>query len=224
VVTLDVIEERLVQYGAYLTSQRWKYTQLLNDLLSPVKVQIKYLPSPQVLRELLREKMRGKVGDKGNVALDKGNVGAGISEKRLRELLQEKMREKFGDLREKERALGFSLIGPQRDDFKVYAHDPTFPEEWKNLGVYGSRGQQRMAVLRLKLGEGELIQQEIGESPVLLLDDVLSELDEDNQRVLLGSLSKQQVFITSAQEERWLSALDTLQSTGASHIVLPEFA
>lgn len=65
---------------------------------------------------------------------------------------------------------GLSLVGPHRDDFAVALDD-------MDVGTYGSRGQQRLAVLALKLAEIDLIRQESGETPILLLDDAASELD-----------------------------------------------
>jgi DNA replication and repair protein RecF len=74
------------------------------------------------------------------------------------------------ELRRDELARGQTLIGPHRDDL-AFTVGPV------NLGRYGSRGQQRSVTLALKLGEAELMRARSGDSPVLLLDDLLSELD-----------------------------------------------
>ena len=66
---------------------------------------------------------------------------------------------------------GSTVIGPQRDDIRLFLGE-------MDLHHYGSQGQQRTAALSLKLAEIELIHQEIGYYPILLLDDVLSELDD----------------------------------------------
>ena len=63
---------------------------------------------------------------------------------------------------------------------------------------FGSQGQQRTAALSLKLSEIRLIEEETGEKPVLLLDDVLSELDNERQTYLINSLGENQMFITTA--------------------------
>ncbi len=83
--------------------------------------------------------------------------------------------------RERDVAAGMTLTGPHRDDmrFTVGGHD---------LRVYGSRGQQRTAALALKLAEVQVMTRETGEPPVLLLDDVMSELDATRRRMLLGAL------------------------------------
>jgi len=84
---------------------------------------------------------------------------------------------------------GSTQTGPHRDDLEfVLQGEPMKP--------YASQGQQRSAVLSLKLSELEIITEDIGERPVLLLDDVMSELDSDRRRCLLESISEAQVFVT----------------------------
>lgn len=81
--------------------------------------------------------------------------------------------------------------GPHRDDLKISANGI-------DLRKFGSQGQQRTAALSLKLSEIKLIEDETGERPILLLDDVLSELDNDRQTYLINSLGENQMFITTA--------------------------
>lgn len=80
--------------------------------------------------------------------------------------------------------------GPHKDDLKISA-------DGIDLRRFGSQGQQRTAALSLKLSEIRLIEEEIGEKPILLLDDVLSELDNDRQSYLINSLGGNQLFITT---------------------------
>lgn len=83
------------------------------------------------------------------------------------------------------------LIGPHRDDLKFYIND-------MDVQTYGSQGQQRSTALSLKLAELDVIANEIGEYPILLLDDVLSELDEHRQAHLLTSIrNRVQTFVTT---------------------------
>lgn len=92
---------------------------------------------------------------------------------------------------EKEVERGQSLVGPHRDDISFYIND-------FDVQTYGSQGQQRTTALSVKLAELELIKEEIGEYPVLLLDDVLSELDETRQSHLLTSIrNRVQTFVTT---------------------------
>ena len=84
---------------------------------------------------------------------------------------------------------GFTTKGIHRDDFKVLIND-------KALEVYGSQGQHRTAILSLKLAELYVIYDEIGEYPILLLDDFMSELDEKRRRRFLEKINDTQVIIT----------------------------
>ncbi len=88
--------------------------------------------------------------------------------------------------------LGYTTVGPHRDDiiFTINGLDCKF---------YASQGQQRTVALSVKLALMEIIKQEIGEYPILLLDDVLSELDEDRQTRLLTSLKGNQTLITCTE-------------------------
>lgn len=76
---------------------------------------------------------------------------------------------KLSQMKEQEIRRGTTLSGPHRDDLSFFIND-------REVQTYGSQGQQRTTALSLKLAEIELIHEEIGEYPVLLLDDVLSEL------------------------------------------------
>ena len=97
--------------------------------------------------------------------------------------------EKITNSRDRDIALGSTNIGPHKDDIIFFIND-------NDTKLYGSQGQQRTAALSAKLAEVELIRQEIGENPVLLLDDVLSELDENRQRFLINNIENLQTFIT----------------------------
>jgi len=80
--------------------------------------------------------------------------------------------------------------------------------------MYGSQGQTRTAALSLKLAQREIVQAETGEWPVLLLDDVLSELDAKRQAFVLNRIQGGQVFITCCEEDK----LDGLEGGTAFHI------
>ncbi len=89
---------------------------------------------------------------------------------------------------------GVTAVGPHRDDFVVTA-------DGIDLGRFGSRGQQRLAVVAIKLAELELLEDAAGEAPVLLLDDVLSELDAVHSEKLIALLSERraQICITATE-------------------------
>lgn len=84
---------------------------------------------------------------------------------------------------------GFTTKGIHRDDFKVFLNE-------KEIGIYGSQGQHRTAILSLKLAELYVIYDEIGEYPILLLDDFMSELDEKRRHSFLENIKQTQVIIT----------------------------
>ncbi|MDX5710909.1 DNA replication and repair protein RecF, partial [Clostridioides difficile] len=82
--------------------------------------------------------------------------------------------------------------GIHKDDLNIFIND-------LDARLFGSQGQQRTASISLKLSEIELIKNEVEEYPVLILDDVFSELDEARQKLLVNNLSNVQMFITSAE-------------------------
>ena len=99
------------------------------------------------------------------------------------------------------------LSGPHKDDLTVDVNGVS-------AKTYGSQGQTRTAALSLKLAQREIFQEETGEWPVLLLDDVLSELDAKRQSFVLNRIQGGQVFITCCEEEK----LEGLEGGKAFHI------
>lgn len=95
-----------------------------------------------------------------------------------------------------EQAAGITLIGPQRDDFIFF-----FPESEKKISEFGSRGQERLTILQIKLLEIEYLRRETSDEPVLLLDDIFSELDDINIHKVLDLLPDQQTLITTTHKE-----------------------
>lgn len=91
---------------------------------------------------------------------------------------------------------GLCLTGPHKDDFSVFLNGI-------DLKAYGSQGQTRTAAISLKLAQRELMGREWGEPPVLLLDDVLSELDAGRQDFVLNQIKTGQVFITCCESGRF---------------------
>lgn len=91
-----------------------------------------------------------------------------------------------------------TLVGPHRDDFIVYE---IRGKEEMDLSRFGSRGEQRLGVLWLKFAELSYIERVTGARPMLLLDDVFSELDPAHRKLVLGIVTKQQTIITSADPD-----------------------
>lgn len=111
---------------------------------------------------------------------------------------EENYLKKLNNNRDEEISKTTTQYGPHRDDFKIISEEEAKGKVInKDLTIYGSRGEQRAASLALKLSEARLIENETHSRPTLLLDEVLSELDFQHRKLLLGQLRKQQVFITS---------------------------
>ena len=91
--------------------------------------------------------------------------------------------------------LGYTSIGPHRDDIK-------FTLNGDDVRVYGSQGQQRTVALSLKLAETESFYKRFGEYPILILDDVLSELDKKRQKKLVGAVEHLQTIFTATGLDR----------------------
>lgn len=101
----------------------------------------------------------------------------------------------FKNALERDLRFGFTSIGPHRDDIK-------FVLNGLDARVYGSQGQQRTIALALKLAETEIFFEKNGEYPVLILDDVLSELDKKRQRKLVSLVEKMQTIFTTTNIDR----------------------
>lgn len=88
---------------------------------------------------------------------------------------------------------GFTTKGIHRDDFMIYIND-------KEVSTYGSQGQNRTVILSLKLSELNVVYEEIGEYPILLLDDFMSELDEERRKNFLNNIKNTQVILTGTEK------------------------
>jgi len=96
------------------------------------------------------------------------------------------------------------LTGPHKDDFDVHLSE-------MSLKSFGSQGQVRTAAISLKLAQRDLMEKESGETPLLLLDDVLSELDPGRQDFVLNHITHGQVFITCCESDRFTKLGKTIK-------------
>lgn len=158
--------------GGYLLSERLVAVAALNQLIGPLFCDITAGTVP--LDALYQSSIPGIEATNGERAIEQAFLA------------------QLGRIRDDEIARGQTLIGPHRDDLLLTM-------DGISVGSYGSRGQQRAATLALKLGEAELMRARSGESPVLLLDDLLSELDAERRVHLLQAIARpeQQTLITS---------------------------
>ncbi|MBR2465996.1 MAG: DNA replication/repair protein RecF [Clostridia bacterium] len=104
---------------------------------------------------------------------------------------------------EREIAAGVTLFGVHRDDIEINING-------ENSRSFASQGQQRSAVLSLKLAEGEVNRAICGEYPVYLLDDVLSELDEKRRTFVINGIKEKQVIITSCENDENMKFADSV--------------
>lgn len=130
------------------------------------------------LNEIIEEIHRTLSGGKEEIFL---GYEANASSEALEELLKKNL--------ERDIHLKTTTTGPHRDDLSFLVNEI-------DIRKFGSQGQQRTAALSLKLSEIELVKRRVGDTPVLLLDDVLSELDSGRQNYLLNSIENIQTLIT----------------------------
>ena len=182
--SLDVWDMQLAREGAKIVKTRRGFIARLTDEAARIH---DYLSGGKEQLTLSYEGIEGK---------DLAEIESNFSEKLLA-------------CRESDRKMGFTHVGPQRDDMKIDVNDI-------DVRTFGSQGQQRTAALSLKLGELKLARAETAESPILLLDDVLSELDPMRQRQLLG-LVDVQTIITCTHISAEIA--DTIQEYKAFRVV-----
>lgn len=183
---LDILSEQLAQTAAKVIFRRYAFLHMLQSW------------SGEIHKEISREKEELKVSYVPSTE---------VSDDMDLSMLEERIKEKLGQSRHNEIRRGVTLIGPHRDDLSLRINE-------KEVQTFGSQGQQRTAALSLKLAEIELINDHIGEYPILLLDDVLSELDHYRQSHLLHAIQgKVQTFVTSTSvdgiEHETLKKADT---------------
>ncbi len=172
--TLDIWDERVVYFGARVISERLSYIERL-------------IPkTEEIYRGISRD--REKIGIKYLVS------GFEISDKADVNSISESLRQALYSSRQSDLRFGHTSVGPHRDDVD-------FTLDGLSARTFGSQGQQRSVVLSLKLAEAEILEKAVGEAPIVLLDDVMSELDASRQDYLLNHLENRQVFITCCSPE-----------------------
>lgn len=128
------------------------------------------------------------------------------------EELRERIAQRLTQIASKERMRGMALAGPHRDDV-------TLELDGRSLSVFGSQGQQRTAVLALKVAEYGIMRERCGEAPLLLLDDVLSELDQSRAEAFLQGVGDyEQAYVTATQLPERLPAASAAFTVEAARI------
>lgn len=170
--TLPIWDAQLADVGCKIVLERIKF---LNKLKQIAKKAHNYL-----------------TGGNEDLTLEYAGI-IGESEEEIKQKLLDGLKA----CRDKDLRLGYTNVGPHRDDIKLVV-------DGMDIRTFGSQGQQRTVALSLKLAELEIFKEEVGEYPVLLLDDVLSELDQDRQQRLLNYASKMQTVITTTQYDPFM--------------------
>ena len=180
-------DEKLAEDGAHLIARRQQVIAELEELARAIHLELTGQDEHLSLRYVSSIRMPDTTYQIPLELGPEGILGIGYSESSIREAFLEQLRE----ITPEEIQRGMSLIGPHRDDLRFLAGGV-------DMRVYGSRGQQRTVVLALKLAEAKLLAKETGEQPVLLLDEVMSELDEARRRYLMKAIeNSQQAILTT---------------------------
>lgn len=169
-VLLEVLSDQLAESGAAVMAMRFKLLKRLETWSAQLHEHI----SQQ--KEVLKLKYISQVM---------------IDEKTAENEIAEQLQKLYHEHQSQEIKLGTTLYGPQRDDIRFLVNE-------QDVHRFGSQGQQRTTALAVKLAEIDLMNEQTGEYPLLLLDDVLSELDDDRQTHLLTAIQdKVQTFLTT---------------------------
>jgi DNA replication and repair protein RecF len=164
---LDVYDEQLSEKGSRIIMKRQSFAEKLNQISHQIHMNL------TESKENLSIQYVTTVKKLDNYDKIKGD------------LIDQLKRQREVDIRR-----GFTSVGPHRDDLDILVNDI-------NIKSFGSQGQQRTAALSLKLSEIEIVKEEVGEYPILLLDDVMSELDIKRQRDLIYALKDVQTIVTT---------------------------
>jgi DNA replication and repair protein RecF len=201
---LDFWDEQLATSGAQLIHARIRAVQELERLAARVHLELthgdevlrlSYLPAFDPLQP-----PNGKSNGQGEAARQLGLLlDASVDRSACTpEMIRRGFREALLRLRADEVARGMTTIGPHRDELRFQANGI-------DLGIYGSRGQVRTAMLAMKIAETNWMKDKTGDWPVLLLDEVLAELDTGRRRDLLDRLSQsEQTLLTTTDLDLFL--------------------
>jgi DNA replication and repair protein RecF len=173
---LEVLDDQLVEHGSQILQRRFSFFERLS------------LYATQVYQEVSNNKERLQIGYSSSIKFNESECPLSALQINV---IQDIFRNALRVVRVQDEKHGTTSVGPHRDDLCFHLND-------KDAMAYASQGQQRTIALSLRLAEIELLHELTGDYPVLLLDDVLSELDDDRQKKLVCSVSKKvQTVITT---------------------------
>lgn len=183
---LDYWDEQIVELGGEMVVARLRALATMNRHLQAISPRLSSEPEP--VRAVYRSSV--PLGDAEAILAERA---AGREAADVVTLVRQRFQAHLTRLRDRERAQGVTLAGPHRDDVAFLA-GPV------DLRIYGSRGQQRTAALGVKLAEVRLMEEYTADHPVLLLDDVLSELDPRRRGFLQAVVAEQQQVLLTATD------------------------
>ncbi len=187
-------DRQMSEAGAYILERRLRLVSRLNEVVVDIHPDLtgrqEHLRLSYVSTLDLSKPPRAEGGLQLAMSLD-ASEDAVPTLPYIRQLFEEQLAARRGE----EIGRGTTLLGPHRDDLRFLVNSV-------DMTVYGSRGQQRTTALSAKLAEVEWLRQEVGEMPILLLDDMVSELDPDRRNYLLATLARaDQVVVTTTDTE-----------------------
>jgi DNA replication and repair protein RecF len=170
---MPIWDEKLAKAGTDVIMRRFKFLKRLGEI------------SSEIHSGITDEKEKLKIEYLSNISVknyDEYDTIYMVFEERLRTAYERDLKR------------GYTSVGPHRDDLGIFVNEI-------DIRQFGSQGQQRTAALSLRLSEIEIIKEEVGEYPILLLDDVMSELDSRRQNDLIRTMRDIQTIITITDVE-----------------------
>jgi DNA replication and repair protein RecF len=191
---LAIWDDQLIPAGVRIATLRRKAVAELTRLAMPIHRELsngqEYLT---ITYQPNFDPARPPAAESYQIGLDDSQPPNGFGQDDLKAAFQQALAER----RREEIARGMTLVGPHRDEMRFVANG-------MDLGDFGSRGQQRTAVLALKLAQVAWMRERTREEPVLLLDEVLAELDPHRRRCLLGRIGQSdQTIVTTTDVNRF---------------------
>jgi DNA replication and repair protein RecF len=185
---LEPWNNKLVENGAYLMARRAQAVNTYNELIAEIH------PRLTAKHEVLKLHYQPTIPLDAFTQPETRQLGLGIAPPTAPlEQISAAFKQQLADLRTKEVGAALTLVGPHRDDLR-------FTIDGVDMTTYASRGQGRTIAVSLKLAEIELMRAETGDEPVLLLDDVMSELDKPRRAALSHAILNAKQAIVSATD------------------------
>ena len=185
--TMEAWDENLVQYGSEIIEKRCsllagireKFVKYMNYFFPGIQADIFYIFSWDRSIQGAPINLDNPINLQSSTILQSGTI---------KDIFNTKLKQGF----KKDLLLKTTLVGPHRDDLLITING-------KDIRSFGSQGQQRIAAVCFKFGELEVLREMLNKNPILLLDDVLSELDPERKKLLVNIIgANSQTFITTS--------------------------